>query len=263
MKNLYWTIAQDRPLFFLGWFFLIFFFLFLILSNFDSRQVAGINTWIKPSKFALSGVIFVWTIAWILSYFEAYPTHQKLFSWGFSISFLIELSIIFLQGARGVKSHYNVEHPFNAILFGIMAFFVAIITLLILFLLIDCFVLKKLTASLDMKWAICLGLILMLLASWEGTQMIAQSQHTVGAEDGGKGLLYLNWSTIAGDLRIAHFIGMHALQVLPLIAFFLTVWDFSPSFRMVGIFTGATLILGLMVFVFMQAKMGIPLTVLK
>ena len=44
--------------------------------------------------------------------------------------------------------------------------------------------------------------------------------HTIGAEDGGPGLQFFNWSTIAGDIRSAHFITMHGLQIMPLAAFF-------------------------------------------
>ena len=64
-------------------------------------------------------------------------------------------------------------------------------------------------------WGIRLGLAIFLLGSLEGMQMIARGAHTVGLADGGPGIAFFNWSTRAGDLRIAHFLGIHALQALP------------------------------------------------
>lgn len=50
--------------------------------------------------------------------------------------------------------------------------------------------------------------------------MGAQLKHTIGANDGSEGLLITNWSKQYGDLRVAHFFGIHALQILPLLGYY-------------------------------------------
>jgi hypothetical protein len=106
-----------------------------------------------------------------------------------------------------------------------------------------------------------LGLIIFLLASFEGGYMSAQIGHAVGVADGGAGLPFVNWSTEGGDLRAAHFVGMHAFQAIPLFSFMLV--RLQKRFKPVRP-TAITIIFSLLYFatfylVFVRALQGKPL----
>ena len=77
----------------------------------------------------------------------------------------------------------------------------------------------------NLKLALALGSIntavgmgLAYLMTWPTANQLANYQgiagaHAVGVSDGGPGLPFLGWSTVAGDLRVGHFFGLHSIQV--------------------------------------------------
>jgi hypothetical protein len=223
MLNLFNQLHQRNKLLSVtGWVHVILLLIFLLLMPFDNRLVTGVNPWIKPAKFALSIGIFSWTMAWILFYFRDKPRRIRIYSLLFAVTLYVEMAIIGIQAARGTTSHFNVfSSPPNAILFSVMGIFITINLIVTIVLFID-FFRQKTTLSPSMLWAIRLGLFVMILGSLEGFVMIKLFSHTVGAADGGPGLPVVKWSTVAGDLRIAHFLGMHGLQIFPLLAYFLS-----------------------------------------
>ena len=147
---------------------------------------------------------------------------------------VIENTIIALQSLRGVRSHMNVTTLTDGLLFGTMGLFIALNTVLIGWVL-SLWLLTRKAVRPSVAWGVGLGLIFQLAAAAEGVRIIMNSGHVVGpidavagarirqhiALDGGPGLPFLNWSTNHGDLRVAHFFALHALQLLPLAALLL------------------------------------------
>lgn len=188
-----------------------------ILSFIDERTITGVNAWLKPMKFFLSVAIYLFTMAYILSYL---PQNLKWLSWTITILMTLETTLISMQAARGVTSHFNETTAFNGLVFSVMGISIFINTLLCTYILVLYFT-SDVHMSESLLWGIRMGLLIFILASLEGIAMVQNRSHTVGVPDGGKGLPFVNWSREGGDLRIAHFIGMHALQVLPIAGAFI------------------------------------------
>jgi hypothetical protein len=214
---------RDRLLAAIGWLHVALFVLALGLFFIDSRTVLGINPWIKPMKFMLSIIIYVWTVAWLLGPLQGLKWAKWVISGGVSVAMVTEIVCISMQSARGVGSHFNVTSAFDAQVYSIMGAMIGFNTVLAaLLLLLWC--VRPPERPRVYVWGVRLGLVVFLFGSGVGGMMVTNNAHAVGVADGGAGLPFVNWSTEGGDLRIAHFLGLHALQVLPLTAYILSRW---------------------------------------
>jgi len=225
---------------------------------FDHRTILGINPWIKPLKFDVSVGIMLVTLAAILSGLQGFRRTRLWIGAGVGIALTVENCIISLQSLRGVRSHMNYSTPLNAHLFELMAVFIVISTLLFAWTL-GLVVLDPTRWPPAIAWGVRLGLITLLAGSLEGVVMVVHGGHTVGANDGLSGLPVVNWSRDHGDLRIAHFFALHALQAFPLLGWLLsrTSLPLKPQLALTCI--GAAVYLGALWLLFHQALVGRPL----
>jgi hypothetical protein len=84
--------------------------------------------------------------------------------------------------------------------------------------------------------------------------------HSVGVADGGPSMPVTGWSTTGGDLRISHFVGLHALQALPLLAFALGRWTgLAERVRARLVLIGGSAYAGLVLLLTWQALRAQPL----
>lgn len=242
-----------------GWFHFGLFVITILLSLFDTRLITGVNAWLKPMKFMVSITIYLWTIAWYTGYLQKGNWAVHLISWGASTSMIIESVCILGQAVRGTTSHYNFETQFDATVFAVMGVMILINSLL-LFLLLILFFSKSIRHERVYLWGIRYGIFIFLLGNLTGILMVLNLAHTVGMSDGGPGLPFLNWSTAAGDLRIAHLLGLHALQIFPMVGFLITRRNRYAPFRRQITYLAIFMIIytGLFILALWQALSGRP-----
>lgn len=190
-----------------------------VLTKTTSLEVAGINAWFKPFKFAISIAIYCSTMAWIT--YELPDFNLKLFSWVNILLFSFEIAYITVQTARGQESHFNRSSPFYSMLFAGMAIAAIAITLYAAYVGLKFFQTNFPSLPNYYVWAIRLSIFIFVIFSLEGMLMGGRGSHTIGTQVQTTFLPLLKWNMKEGDLRVAHFIGMHALQIIPLLSYYL------------------------------------------
>lgn len=225
----------------------------------DDRTLLGINVWIKPLKFTISGAIYIFTFGYLITLYPFSTRKKNIINNINSFALLLEIGIIVYQAARGVQSHYNMSSVYDALLFAAMGILIGINVVVMVFFIVET-VRLKLKTPRPVQWAILMGWIIVVVGSWIGGQMISQVAHNVGVADGGAGLPILNWSTVAGDLRVAHFFGLHSIQIIPLFAVGLTKkWKTTARNQTLVVLIFGLLFAAWIGYTFYQAKQGIPL----
>jgi len=222
----------------------------IIMTQTSGTIVLGVNAWIKPMKFFFSIWIFCWTMGWFLVYLIN-KRRVRIYTWAVVIVMIIEQVIITWQAANGRLSHFNITTPLYQSLFMIMGIAIATLTAWTGVIGYYFFKQKQFDIPMPYVWGIRLGIVVFVIFAFEGGIMASHLSHTVGAPDGGPGLPILNWSRLYGDLRVAHFIGIHSLQILPLFGYFI-----AKSNRGVQLFATGYFILT--IFLFIQALQRIP-----
>jgi hypothetical protein len=244
----------------------------------DPRTTAFLGTpaWAKTFKFSVSTALYSAGLLWAITLTTGRTKRVASISGGlvgWILSF--ELVLLVIQGTRARPMHFNYSTPLDSALWitmtvGIGIMFMAFIVLVVA-------VWRSLQTNPVLSWAVRLGLIVTALGLAQGNLMPgptpAQMQaleagqavpiigaHTVGSSsltpDNGPGLPLLGWSTTHGDLRVGHFVGLHALQLIPLLGLFLARrrerW-LSNTHRVGLVWVGALGYLGLVVLVTWQA----------
>jgi hypothetical protein len=241
----------------------------------DDRVLNYSPLWLKPFKFAVSSIIYAISLIYLTSLIPK-QRFLKLANIITSYGLIVELIIIYLQAYRGRMSHFNFLTLEDMILFQIMAFAIVAVWISLIIYMIGFF---KLDAKDDVLIpSIRVGLIITFLSmcmaftmtqpSKEDIQKAEQNKgpiglvmgsHSVGETDETKRLPLTSWARTGGDLRIAHFVGLHALQILPFFGFLFRRLNLSYTSGKWIVYAIGFFYLGLTLFSLIQALNGISI----
>ena len=253
-------LARQRTLALFGGALLILAAITLTLQAVDPRVLAsGVNVWVKPTKFLFSVAVFALTAGWFFGYVR--PERRASRPMRVTVGLLVftatfELAWICWQGANGLESHFNNDTVFYDVMFSLMGLFALLLTGTALPLAWE--IARRPAPGLpqDFAAAVVTGLVLtFVLGVGFGTAIAMNGGHSVGAEGGAVPIF--GWNRSGGDLRIAHFLGIHAEQAIPLLAALLGAVG-AAARR--GLLVAGTLAYAAVSFaVYLQAAAGQPL----
>jgi hypothetical protein len=211
--------SRNEVLFYFGLMCLVLSIFFLVMTRISSVQLYHVNAWYKPFKFAFSTFLYAWAMAWYCYYLPSFQT--GIFNWTVVVLLGFEILYITIQSGQGKPSHFNDSSAFHSFMFSMMALAATGVTLYTAYVGLLFFVQDLPELPVHYIWGIRLGILIFVVFAFEGFLMGAKMSHTVGMVNDNSEIFIVGWSRKVGDLRISHFIGMHALQVLPLLSFYL------------------------------------------
>ena len=232
----------------------------LAMQSVDPRTLAsGVGVWVKPAKFLSSVGIFALTAAWYFGYVR--PERRSAPLMRGTIGLLLfagsfELAWIVWQGASGLESHFNIDSAFYAVMFSLMGVFAVLLVGTTLPLAWE--IARRPAPGLrpDFVAALAIGLALTFaLGGGLGGAIAANGGHSVGAEAGA--VPVFGWNRSGGDLRIAHFLGIHSEQAIPLLSAFAAAA--AARLRWAALMGGTALYVALTLALYAQAAAGRPL----
>lgn len=192
----------------------------------ETRTLAGLNVWIKPLKFDASVVVLLATYAIGFGLARADDRRRLWVRVAVGlvvVSAVLEIAYITVQAARGEASHFNLSSTWEIVAFQLMGLFAVILTAgaAVAAVLVWRAGAKGLGDGLWLGLVIGfgltfgLGIVTGFAIGGNGGHFVAAAG-AMPADDTG-GIPMFGWSRDVGDLRAAHFVGLHVMQVLPLV----------------------------------------------
>ena len=236
--------------------------LLMVASILDQRTLNGINIWTKPLKFNVSIVLYLGTLTWFAGWINRSVMSRLSYRiYVFVLCGTLVFMLPWLYGAAliGEPAHYNREHPVLAPMYSIMGVVSVLFTTGAIVYAVLIAINRQSPLAVYFRYAVVLSLtISFIFTVIMAGELASMDSHWIGGTASDKqGMFLFGWSRDGGDLRVAHFFSLHAMQFIPLAALFGLPKRVANTPRLFAAML-SLLYCGLLFYVYFQAKSGRP-----
>ncbi|WP_433473216.1 hypothetical protein ACQPZP_30805 [Spirillospora sp. CA-142024] len=226
----FWTAGRrvERAAYAVGAALMLSGLLHLVVFAVDGGPWTGPVSWRKPVTFGLSFGLTLVTIAWVSTFVRLGDRARNAVLGVFAADCVAEVALITLQAWRKVPSHFNEETVFDTTVTRMLAAGGGILVVTLVTLAVASFRRNDGTAP-SMRLAVRAGFVALMFALASGAVMIARGVAKV--ESGDQQAAY----RVVAALKPAHFVTMHAILVLPLLAWLLAFTGLAEARRVRGV----------------------------
>jgi hypothetical protein len=231
----YWTRAEgyQKFLYFIGALLLLSAVFHTGVLIVTGGSLEGPISWRKPILFGEAFGLTAISVAWVMTFLPKRQVVGWLLAGALGLANFGEVVWVAMQQWRGVPSHFNFSTPFDAAAFVAASYLIrataaviAIVTLWTFF---------SLQAPRSLKWAIRAGMVLLLVSQlfglmivFNGLSKVRDPQTGAFISDGLKSAAIFG---AAGTMKMPHALTLHAIQLLPALAFVLLFTNRDESWR--------------------------------
>jgi hypothetical protein len=232
----------------------------LFAYGLDDRLLHGVSVWSKPLKFQAALGLHFATLLVLAPLLSNGARQSRTLRWSMLAAAsmaVFEIAYMTLQAARGRASHFNIDTPLEQTLYSLMG--VGATVMVIGSFLFGLLVWRSRPAETDGRSNLRMGAALGVMAGSLLTLAIggylgSQTSHWIGGDlTDATGLPLTGWSTTGGDLRPAHFLATHMMQVLPVLGLLAdrlrmpvaTTWIAAAAYVAATLATAALAVMGM------------------
>jgi hypothetical protein len=221
----------------------------VIVWLFSGEPWEGPISWRKPIVFGFSGGITTISVAWVMGFLRQRKSLSVL-SRIFAVCMFIEVGLITMQKWRGAASHFNNATPFDSIVFYLMGTLIIIVAIVITIITVYSF--RDLNTTPEMALAIRAGLALLIVGNLLGMLLASYGSYIVRTIPSHAPNIYGH----SGMMKVPHAVALHAIQVLPFLAWLLSFTKHQVSSRLAIVLMAVIGYCGLQIFVSLQTFSG-------